>query len=270
MKKVRLTKSEKLALVINQTPNKFESRLIKSFVNKKDFSKFELSPLQRGINQSHVCKLMDSFKKYGTASTSVTIIKTSAFGKIDQHIIGDGQHTIHSAKALGLGVNGHIVELIEDTQDNILCYIAILNNARVGWVNKVYLSEYSKLDNEKAKRYQLFGELIKEHKLTVTDLSYIFLGGGSKMEVDMFKNGEIEFANERESMRLLKAVLKVKGYLPNKSFARRSLYKVMRMSNNYDKFADKIISSYMIFSENEGELFAQLVSINKNSALVNA
>ena len=112
--------------------------------------------------------------------------------------------------------------------------------------------------------------MINDYKLTITDLSYIFLGGGSKMEVDMFKNGEIEFANERESMRLLKAVLKVKDYLPNKSFARRSLYKVMRMTNSYDKFADKIISSNMIFSENEGELFAQLVYINKNSLLVNA
>lgn len=270
MKKVRLTKSEKLALVINQTPKQFESRLIKSFVNKKNFKEFDKSPLQRGINQTNICQLMESHNKYGTASTSVTIIRTSAFGKKDQHIIGDGQHTLASAELLGLGVNGHIVELIEDTQENILRYIAVLNNVRTGWSNNIYLSEYAKLGNEKAKRYQLFEQLISEHKLTVTDLSYIFLGGGSKMEVDMFKNGEIEFANERESMRLLKAVLKVKGYLPNKSFARRSLYKVMRMSNNYDKFADKIISSYMIFSENEGELFAQLVSINKNSALVNA
>lgn len=270
MKKVRLTKSEKLALVINQTPSVFETRLVKSFINLKDFSKFDISPLQRAFNQTNACKLMYSFKQYGTASTSVTIIKTSAFGKKDQLIQADGMHTIHSAKLLGLGVNGHIVELIDDTQENILRYIAVLNNVRTGWSNKTYLSEYAKLDNDKAKRYRLFEELISEHSLTVTDLSYIFLGGGSKMEVDMFKNGEIEFANERESMRLLKAVLKVKAYLPNKSFARRSLYKVMRMSNNYDKFADKIISSNMTFSENEGELFAQLVYINKNSALVNA
>jgi len=33
MKKVRLTKSEKLALVIKETPSQFESKLIKSFVN---------------------------------------------------------------------------------------------------------------------------------------------------------------------------------------------------------------------------------------------
>ncbi len=270
MKKVKLTKSEKLALVIKQTPSVFETRLIKSFVNLKDFKHFDLSPLQRRINQTNICKLMESFNKYGTASTSVTIIRTSAFGKKNQHIIGDGQHTIETAKLLDLGINGHIVELIEDTQENILRYIAVLNNVRTGWSNKIYLSEYAKLDNDKAKRYRLFEELINEHKLTVTDLSYIFLGGGSKMEVDMFKNGEIEFANERESMRLLKAVLKVKGYLPNKSFARRSLYKVMRMSNNYDKFADKIISSNMKFSENEGELFSQLVAINKNISLVNA
>ena len=265
MKKNKLSKSEKLALVINEIPNQFETRLISSFTNLKNFDKFDLSPLQRKINQTNVCKLMESFKKYGTASTSVTIIRTSAFGKKNQHIIGDGQHTVTSAKLMGVGINGHIVELIEDTQENILRYISVLNNARTGWSNKVYLSEYSKLDNDKAKRYRLFDELINEHKLTVTDLSYIFLGGGSKMEVDMFKNGEIEFANERESMRLLKAVLKVKAYLPNKSFARRSLYKVMRMSNNYDKFADKIISSNIKFSENESELFAQLVLINKTN-----
>lgn len=270
MKKARLTTSERLALIINKTPNQFESRLVKSFINLKDFRKFEMSPLQRKIIQTNICKLMESFKKFGTGATSITIIKTSAFGKKDQLIRADGQHSMIAAELMGVGLNGHIIELVDDTQENILRYIAVLNNARTGWGNKTYLSEYAKLENDNAKRYKLFEELINDYKLTITDLSYIFLGGGSKMEVDMFKNGEIEFANERESMRLLKAVLKVKDYLPNKSFARRSLYKVMRMTNSYDKFADKIISSNMIFSENEGELFAQLVYINKNSLLVNA
>lgn len=268
MKKKRITKSEKLALTLKGIPNQFESVLVSSFIDLKDFSEFENSPLQRKINQNNVCKLMESFNRYGTASTSVTIIRTSSFGKKNQLIIGDGQHTLIAANLLELGINGHIVELIEDTQENILRYIAVLNNVRTGWSNKIYLSEYSKLDNDRAKRYRLFDELINEYKLTVTDLSYIFLGGSSRFEVDMFKNGEIEFANERESMRLLKAVLKVKPYLPNKSFARRSLYKVMRMTNNYDKFADKIISSNIKFSENEGELFAQLVQINKTNSLI--
>jgi len=263
-KKVALTSSQKLALEINHLPNKFQSLLLSSFTNRKNFNAFTKSPLQRPLDQANICTLMRSFKEYGTGATNITIIKTSAFGIKDQLIVGDGQHNIEAAKLMGLGLNGRIVMLVDDTDENVLKFIAILNNARKGWSNQIYTDNYGKLKDESiSKPYQTFTHLLKTTKLTITDLSYIFLGGGSKKEVEMFKRGELQFLDEKGSTRLLNAVLKVKDSLPNKSFARRSLYRVMRMTKNYDKFADKIIESNVKFSENENELYTQLVTIHK-------
>jgi hypothetical protein len=165
---------------------------------------------------------------------------------------------------MGYGLNGRVVELIEDTKENVLKYIATLNNTRAGWSNKVYTDGFVKLQK---REYVLFDTLSKRHKLTTTDLLYIFLGGSSAKENEMFKSGEMEFINENESQRLLKAVLRVLEVIPNKSFARRSLYKVMRMTNNYNKFADKILASGIKFSENESELYTQLVQVHKSKDL---
>lgn len=266
-KKVTLLASEKLALKINEVPNQFQSVLVKRFTNKKNFSSFAYSPLQRVINEGNVCKLMKSFKQFGTAGANIIIIQTSAFGVKNQLIRADGQHSMKAAELMGLGLCGTIIKLVDDTQVNVLKYIATLNNARTGWSNGVYLNNFGKVEGtENQKLYQLFETLISKNKLTTTDLSFIFLGGGSKKEVDMIKSGDLEFVNERDSMRLLNAVLKAKDSLPNKSFARRSLYKVMRMTNNYDKFADKIIASKVAFSENEATFYRQLVSIHMGKA----
>ncbi len=268
VKKVTMTRSEKFALSIIDIPNQFQSYLISSFTNKKNFSAFEMSPLQRPISQTNVCNIMKSFKEFGTGGTNIIILKTSAFGKKDQLIQADGQHSIKAAELMKLGLNGRIVKLVDDTEENVIKYIATLNNSREGWSNQVYLSNYGKLKDEKSKPYQLFESLIKKHKLTTTDLSYIFLGGASQREVASIKRCEMVLINERDSMRLLNAVLKVKDALPNKSFARRSLYKVMRMTKNYDKFADKILASKTTFSENETVLYTQLVSIELSKTIM--
>lgn len=265
-KAVRLTASEKLALVLSSIPSKFETRLISSFTNKKNFSKFEDVEVQRKINETNVCNLMKSFKKFGTGGSNITIIRTSAFGKVNQMVIGDGKHSVKAASLIGVGLNGRVVELIEDTKVNVLKYIATLNNTRAGWSNKVYSDGYSKIGSQE---YILFNNLLAKHKkLTTTDLLFIFLGGSSPRENEMYKSGEMAFMNEAESMRLLKAVLSVIDVLPNKSYVRRSLYKVMRMTNNYNKFAEKILYSDMNFSENEGELYLQLVQLYKVGELV--
>lgn len=260
-KKVRMTASDKLAIQLKGTTPKFRTVLVSKFKNRKNFDNFSVSPLNRDISEKNVCKLMESFWKYGTAGTNITIIRTSAFGIKNELVRGDGQHSIIAAEKLGLPLSGTIVELVEDTRENVFAYIATLNNARAGWGTGVYTNGNAKLDK---REYILFDSIMKNTKLTISDLLFIFLGGGGSKENDIFKSGEMTFINEADSMKLLKAVVKVLAFVPNKAFARRSLYRVMKMTKNYNKFAEKIIYSEINFSENEGEFYNQLVNLHKN------
>jgi len=266
-KKAKMTASEKLSLELNSIPNKFATRLLSSFTNKKTFNKFVTPTVQRNLIQHNVCKLMRSFKMFGTGGSNITIVKTSAFGVKDELITADGQHSIEAAKLVGVGLNGRIVELVDDTKENVLRYIATLNNCRVGWSNKTYLNGNIALGKAE---YVMFDMLMTKHKLTITDLLHIFLGGSSNKEAKIYKDGEMEFINEKEALRLLKAVVKVKDALPDKAYARRSLYRVMRMTNNYNKFAEKIINADVTFTENETALYLQLIKIHKSDELAMA
>lgn len=260
IKKTRMKASDKLALELKATTPKFETKFISKFQNKKTFNKFSLSPLNRPISDVNVCKLMKSFWKHGTAGTNITIVRTSAFGTKNELIRADGQHSIIAAEKLNLPLNGTIVELIEDTQENVFAYIATLNNSRTGWGTSIYTNGNVLLNKHE---YLVFDKILKTTKLTISDLLFIFLGGGSSKENEIFKSGDMTFINEADSTKLLKAVLKVIDVVPNKAFARRSLYRVMKMTKNYNKFAEKILYSEMPFSENESDFYNQLVHLYK-------
>jgi hypothetical protein len=67
---------------------------------------------------------------------------------------------------------------------------------------------------------------------------------------------------------MLDAVSLIKNEIPNKAFARRSLYKVLRLSKDYDKMAKAILkaSKYLKrantkFSENEQDFYTHLMEI---------
>jgi len=126
----------------------------------------------------------------------------------------------------------------------------------------------SAFSNNGIREYKKLAEVKKEHGFTITDLLYIYLGNGSSKENKMFKGGNLTFIDEADSDKLLKAVVKVKNHIPNKAFVRRSLYKMMRMAKDYNKFADAIIKTATAleiacssFSENETEFYEHLVRI---------
>lgn len=101
---------------------------------------------------------------------------------------------------------------------------------------------------------------------TITDLLFIYTGSGNTKK---FQSGELEFINEKESDKLLKTILEVKPYVPNKSFVRRGLYFIMKQTQGeYSKMGNAIIriakekaSSGLTFSSDETSFKNELTQI---------
>ena len=247
---------------ITNNPN-LKSTIIEVIVSTLDYEKYHLLDENRKVVQAQVKKLVESFKKFGTASLCITVVETTAVNGVKNRYIADGQHSVLACKFLGIPLTIIVVTLEEDTKENLVKYVAVLNNTSKAWSNLNFLKSYVSLGLE---NYKILAELVKTTKLSVTDLLLIFLGGSGDNETKMFKSGELVFPDEADSMRLLNAIIKVKDFVPNKAFSRRSLFKVMALVNNYDKFAKLIIKQSKLtkFTENEKEFHSELLLVFKN------
>ncbi len=239
---------------------------VKVLTNVSDFSAYKsLKESNRDTNETHIKKLMESFVQYGTGGVVVTIVKTSAFSGKNELYTADGQHTIIALERLGMSATVIIVRLVEDTPLKVTQYISTLNNNAKAWSTNNFLSafasngitEYKKMSNFKA-----------EHGFTITDLLYIFLGNGGAKENKLFKSGTMKFIDEKDSTKLMNAVVKVMNVIPNKAYCRRSLYKVMRVAKDYNKMAKAILKAStameitcQTFSSDETEFYNHLVRI---------
>ncbi len=243
--------------------------LVELIAQSNDSEKFEiLEGLNRGINEQHVKELEESFTEFGTASVMIKVVKTKAFGKI-KYFVADGQHSRKACNNLKLPLNVTIVTLEVDTKLNLMKYISVLNNTSKGWENSQYMESFANCD---VKPYQTMQKFAKDSKkiLKMTDLHCIFLENDYKM-IRKYKKGElIELPNETNNVELFKAVMKVINLVPKKAYVRRSLYKSMRLSSDYDIFANEIIEAAKLmqkaetkFSENEHEFFTHLERIRK-------
>lgn len=234
-----------------------------------DFTQFSvLTSKNRPINDLHVKALMNSFKLYGTCSTTIIVIETSAFNDTKCRYIADGQHRIVAANKLGMCFDVKVVKLPVDTALNVMKFIAALNNTSKSWSSKNYLNVFAKND---IYEYNKFEMLMVKHNLKVTDMLSIYCGNSDIAgTIRSFKDSNVKFFNEEDSDKLLNAVVKVRDYIPNKSTCRRALYKVMRVAKDYDSFADVIITAANglalgggKFPENETEFNDRLMQLYK-------
>jgi len=210
----------------------------------------QLISVNRKIEEDQVKTLMTSFKRFGVARAIITVVRSRAFTGTYEYYIADGQHSLIACKRLDLPFNVIIIELENDTRLEVTQYIATLNNSNKAWSTKNYLKAYC--DNG-IFEYVKALKVINETGLTVTDFEFIYLGSGGTKEHQSFKNGLMKFPNEADSDKLLEAVMMVKPHVPNKAFARRSLYKVMRMTDDYNKFAKVIVRASIALAENEAK-----------------
>ena len=246
------------------------SKLIEigNFKQTMDYMKYEIiKGTNRPIDEKHIQLLIESFKDYGSVSSTVIILETSAFGGLKQ-IKADGQHRCIVANRLNMPLNVQVVKLTNDTKVNVIKYIASLNNYLKTWRNEIYLEIYANAD---ILEYQKLRELTKLTGLTVTDFLYIFRGNGGQKESKNFKNGDFKFIDEIDSTKLLDAVVSLSGHVPNKSYVRRGLYFAMKMTKGeYQRLANAIIKvciekeKYgLSFSENETHIKNEMVLICK-------
>lgn len=244
-----------------------KSKLLKTLTNVTNFDKYLTFPTNRPKDINHIKELKDSFLQFGTGGSMVRILKSKAFGKI-QYFVVDGQHTIDALKNAKMGGNVIIMQLEEDTILNVTLFISKLNNTNKGWTTDNYVDGFS-IPQLKMKEYQLFKELKKETKLTITDLLYIYTGSGVMKD---YKSGNLSFKNQKDSDVLLKCVIKLKPHLPNKAYVRRSLYKMMAIVGDYKKMTDAIITHAKTlkevgreFKENEADFFIELEAIRRKA-----
>ena len=232
----------------------------------KEYSKYSMVPNNhnRIIDEPQVKVLEESYSTFGTASAVIKVLRTSVFDGFEKDYIIDGQHSVRAGSHLNLPLNVIIVKLHEDTLMNAIKYIVLLNNTAKAWSSNNYVKAFYHIPE-----YKIFDECMQKSNLTTTDMLQIFMGGASKdYEVKAFKNGEMKFIDFNDSYEMFENVVKVKPYIPNKAFARRSLYKILRTAKDYKKMCNAIIKSakYLAkantkFSENEQDFYTHLMEI---------
>jgi hypothetical protein len=232
----------------------------------KEYLKYSRVPNNhnRAIDEEQVKVLEESFSTFGTASAVIKVLRTSVFDGFEKDYLADGQHSVLAATHLTLPLNVVIVKLHEDTLMNAIKYIVLLNNTAKAWSSNNYIKAFYHIPE-----YKIFDECMQKGGLTTTDMLQIFMGGASKnYEVKAFKNGEMQFLDFNDSYKMFDVVVEVKPYIPNKAFARRSLYKVLRTAKDYKKMGKAIIKSakHLIkanakFSENEQDFYTHLMEI---------
>lgn len=247
-----------------------QTRLVNVITNTMEYDVFPNLPnlLNRTPDETHIKRLSASFINFGTAGAVVRVLKTKAItGKSECYMV-DGQHSVISAKRAELPLTVIIIELVQDTMLNVTKYVAALNNSSKAWSTKNFLESFAA--NE-IMEYKVFKTVIDREGLKLTDLLYIFLGGGGAVENKLYKSGEMKFLDIKDSEELLAAVVKVKAVIPNKAFVRRGLYKMLRQAKDYNRMAKAILKSArhlktanLKFSENEAEFYNQLTQIYKS------
>jgi hypothetical protein len=235
------------------------ARVIEEKKQTLDYQNYTmLDVVSRKVDDNHVRKIMEGMAMFGAEATSLIVIETSAFGKL-QRILADGNHRGTSAKLLNLPLDLKVVKLDDDTQENVRDYISCLNNNSKGWTNMVYLQ----LNVAGGKReYIKFQDIMNETNLKITDLLHIYTGSGATKN---FQSGNLTFKDEKESDKKLEQVKRMLTYLPKHSFTRRGVWGVMKKTDNYKKLATEIIkfakNKQNEFSADEKTFKGQLLEI---------
>ena len=264
-----MTKKIKTKKLIDKVVDKKKVSVIERINETMEYKNFEFLPCaNRPINKLHVNTLVNSFKTYDSISSTIIVVETTAFGKLKRYV-ADGQNRIAAATLLNIPLDVKVVKLFEDTRMNVKKYIASLNNNLKTWIPETYLNSYA---DENIKEYVVLDGIIKTTGLTMTDLLFIFTGSGITKK---FKEGELKFINEKDSMLLLNAILDVKPYVPFQSYVRRGLYFIMKQTNGeYERMAKAIIkvakekqASGIKFSSDEKSFKAEMIDIYQKEFL---
>lgn len=233
---------------------------IKSVENCTDYKVLGfLSEYNRPVETSNVNEKIKKLEKYGFIG-DVIALRTSAFGKKNEHIIAEGQHRLIACEKLNIPFDYKLYEFdkADDTEDNVICFIADFNSCAVNWSNEKYLNAFK---NRGKSEYITMFNTLKETGLTTTDFLNIFLFGAGKQQIESFRSGKMKFSDVKKSKELLKAILMLKEVTPNKSYVRRSLFKIFKIS-------EMSITKLSLAIKNEAEEVQKKFDLPENEKLM--
>jgi hypothetical protein len=221
-----------------ETQIKNLAKVIETKKQTFDYLKYTyLAGVSRKVDDNHVKMIMESMLTFGAEATTLIILETNAFGK-KMRINADGNHRGTGAKLLNLPLDIKVVKLTDDTIANVKLFIAFLNNNLKKWNNQTYLEVFAEGG---IYEYIKFKQILTETDLSITDLLHIYCGSGSTKN---FQLGELKFKNEKDSDKLLAEVKRMREFIPNYSFTRRSIWKFTKpnfINGDYKKLSNAII-----------------------------
>lgn len=221
-----------------ETKIKNLAKVIETKKQTFDYLKYTyLAGVSRKVDDNHVKTIMESMLTFGAETTTLIVLETNAFGK-KMRILADGNHRGESGRLLNLPLDIKVVKLNEDTIANVKMFIAFLNNNLKKWTNPIYLEVFAEGG---VYEYVKFKQILSETDLSITDLLHIYCGSGSTKK---FQSGELKFNNEKDSDKLLAEVKRMREFIPNYSFTRRSIWKFTKpkfINGDYKKLSNAII-----------------------------
>jgi hypothetical protein len=231
-----------------------------TFFETTDYSMFNLLNFNRKVDSAHVKRLVESMKVHGFKGV-VQIIKTKFIDGVVRYYVVDGQHRIAAAKQLNLSVRFELTEL--QTRVETADFIAELNTSMKSWGTANFLTVWADLDIEE---YVKLGRIQKETGFQITPLLEAYLFTSCQV---LYRKGKMKFTNEIESDKIVKQMVDLNQYLPNKAFCRRAIVRVMRNPKYNHKKMLNAVKQYInlvgAFTENERSLKGELDKlVNQN------
>lgn len=224
-----------------------------TFFETKEYGMFNLLSFNRVIDNAHVKELVQSMRKHGFKGV-IQVIKTKFIDGTERYYIVDGQHRLTAARQLGLPIRFELTEL--KTKQETAEFIAQLNTSAKSWGTANFLSVWSALDIEE---YVKLAKVQKETGFQITPLLEAYLYTSCQAS---YRKGKMKFPNENESDKIVKQMVDLNQYLPNKAFCRRAIVRVMRNPKYNHKKMLSAVKQYVqlvgAFTENERSLKAEL------------
>ena len=229
-------------------------------INKTN--KFKFLPNNRPIDETHVNTLVESLKACGSFHGYIIIIKTKCLSDNNrpEYYIGDGQHRMMACAKLGIPFNYEVVSLVDDTLDNLVKYISLLNDSSKTWSLPNYLNAYAMLD---IPGYAKLNVAFTEHGLTTSDLISIYNPNKSLPHATKeFKLGKFSPCDEADSDILLESFVMMKHAIPSHNM-RRVVMPIMRQVVHYRLAGKAIQEAGDVMAEHEAYFPKDEVELTK-------
>lgn len=226
------------------------------FIESSDYSKINLSNVNRKISQVQVRNLANSVMRNGILRL-VLVIQDKETGN---YVVVDGQHLAMALMELGMTIECQVIEC-ESKQDFVQLMID-LNTTSKSWRISDYLHSWTESGNA---NYKTIKKILDKTKIQVSVLLSAYSQTNRTMATLNFKNGSFRIKNKGIGDKIVKDITSLHSILPNTRVFNECLVKLMLSYVDYNNKKMiknlKAVSKTIQFSTGEKKLYNQLASI---------